>query len=163
MIELDRARWSDFLKPDSLSELSTFGALSRNCVHFMLNRGRLLRLEPGEVLYRPGTSSGSFFVLLDGALRFYKHFPRCDVFTRVFRSGEQLGFDAMIGLHERTGTPVAMEPLLILEISVELFHDIHLHYPADFGLIMINLARELSREIAALEEVIGQSSGWMPG
>ena len=37
---------------------------------------------------------------------------------------------------------------------------LHVDFPADFGLLMINLARELAREIEILENVIGQGTGW---
>jgi hypothetical protein len=33
-------------------------------------------------------------------------------------------------------------------------------FPADFRLLMINLTRELAREIEILENVIGQGTGW---
>ena len=33
-------------------------------------------------------------------------------------------------------------------------------FPADFGLLMINLSRELAREIEILENVIGLGTGW---
>ncbi|NVK40392.1 MAG: cyclic nucleotide-binding domain-containing protein [Oceanospirillaceae bacterium] len=150
------------LAPGYTRELATFGALSDDCVQHLLWQGRLLALESGEVLYRPGSPANGFFVVISGMLAFYKHFETYDVLTRHFRAGEQLGFDAMIGLQPRSGTAVAVTPLRVLEIGVELFHDIQQRYPADFGLIMINLAREMSREIAALEQVIGQSTGWLP-
>ena len=72
-----------------------------------------------------------------------------------------MGFDLMIGLIRHSGTDVAVEDTLILNISSALFHDLHMDHPSEFGLLMINLARELSREIAMLEDVIGQSTGWL--
>lgn len=148
------------LEPASLRELSTFGALSDACVQFLLRQGRLLRLERSDVLYPAGARAGEFYVVLDGTIAFYKHSDGRDVLTRHFRRGEQLGFDGMIGLHDRSGTAVAVEPVVALEISSALFFDLHTEHPTDFGLMMINLSRELSREIALLEDVIGRSNGW---
>lgn len=66
----------------------------------------------------------------------------------------------MIGLIERDGTDVAAEDSLILNISSAQFYNLHLEYPAEFGIFMINLARELAREIEMLEDVIGKGTGW---
>jgi CRP-like cAMP-binding protein len=141
-------------------ELSTFGALSEESVRFLLCGGRLLQLHGGDLLYRAGEPATEFYVVLHGDLRFYKHCEGMDILTRHYGRGEQLGFDGMIGLHPRSGTAVAGEDLIMLEIGSPLFFDLHTQYPADFGLMMINLSRELSREIALLENVIGQSLGW---
>lgn len=159
---LDAAEVLEAFGPEHTRELSTFGALSDDSVRYLLRQGRLLQLEPREVLYRPGDAANGFFVVLSGTLAFYKHFRTYDVLTRHFSVGEALSFDAMIGLQPRSGTSVAVVPLKVLEVGVGLFQDMQLYFPADFGLIMINLAREMSREIAALEQVIGQSSGWLP-
>ena len=90
--------------------------------------------------------------MLRGCIAFYRHFDDCDVLTRYFHQGEQMGFDLMIGLLMQNG--------LVLDISSEQFSRLHVDFPADFGLLMINLARELAREIEILENVIGKGTGW---
>nr|WP_067298734.1 Crp/Fnr family transcriptional regulator [Marinobacterium profundum] len=141
-------------------DLSTFGALSEAAVRFLLCGGRLLQLQQGDLLYRAGDPAAEFYVVLHGDLSFYKQSEGQDVLTRHFQRGELLGFDGMIGLHARSGTAVAGEEVVVLEVGSALFFDLHTLFPADFGLMMINLSRELSREIALLENVIGQSIGW---
>ena len=71
-----------------------------------------------------------------------------------------MGFDQMIGLLKQNGTDVAQEDSLIVDISGEQFFKLRLDFPADFGLLMINLAREMAREIEILENVIGRGTGW---
>lgn len=58
-----------------------------------------------------------------------------------------------------SGTEVAHTRTLVVKISSTQFLDMHIDFADDFGLFMINLARELSREIAMLEEVIGRCKG----
>ena len=60
----------------------------------------------------------------------------------------------------RDGTDVAAEDSLILNVSNSQFYGLHVEFPAEFGVFMINLARELAREIEMLENVIGQGTGW---
>jgi len=143
-----------------LKELSTFGALSENVILGLLQRGRIEQLEKGEYIAHFGEEAADFQVVLKGVLAYYKRFEGHDVLTRHFKQGEQLGFDEMIGLIARNGTDVAAEDSVILNISSGQFYNLHVEYPGEFGVFMINLARELAREIEMLEDVIGQGTGW---
>jgi signal-transduction protein with cAMP-binding, CBS, and nucleotidyltransferase domain len=99
-------------------------------------------------------------VVIRGDIAYYRHCEEHDVLTRHFCTGEQMGFDVMIGLRSEHGVEVAVEESIVLQISSQQFYELHRYFPADFGLLMINLSRELSREIAMLEEVIRQCTGW---
>lgn len=140
--------------------LSTFGALSDKAIVSLLENGQILQLEQGEVLCQYGMEVTGFTVVLKGEIAFYKHFSGQDILTRHFINGEQIGFDAMLAMIPYSGTEVAHIRTLVVKISSAQFFDMHIEFSDDFGLFMINLARELSREIAQLEEVIGESTGW---
>ena len=157
---LDAAEVIDRLGMSYLQDLSTFGALSETVIVDLLQHGRIEQLDKGEYIAHFDEEALDFQVVLQGALAYYKRFEGHDVLTRHFRCGEQLGFDEMIGLIERDGTDVAAEDSLILNISSSQFYNLHVEYPAEFGVFMINLARELSREIEMLENVIGKGTGW---
>lgn len=144
-------------------ELSTFGALSDEVIIDMLDNGTIRQFKKGEYLARYGEVAGEFQVVLQGRMAFYKHSEVCDVLTRYFSTGEQMGFDLMIGLISHNGIDVATEDSKILDISSDQFLRLHEKYPVDFGLLMVNLTRELSREIALLEDVIGDTTSWHPG
>ena len=141
-------------------ELASFGALSDEVILDLLTAGTIRHYAKGDYLSRYDEIAKDFQVVLQGKIAFYKHCEGQDTLTRHFCKGEQLGFDLMIGLIPHNGTDVAVEDSLILEISSAQFYDLHIDHPADFGLFMINMARELSREIALLEDVIGKSTGW---
>jgi len=160
MKTLDAAEVIDRLGIEYLRELSTFGAITEEVIVEMLQQGRIDQLEKGEYIAHFGEEAADFQVVLRGKLAYYKRFEGHDVLTRYFRQGEQLGFDEMIGLITRDGTDVAAEDSLILNISSAQFYNLHLEYPAEFGIFMINLARELAREIEMLEDVIGKGTGW---
>jgi CRP-like cAMP-binding protein len=157
---LDASEVIESLGLPYLRELATFGALSDEVIIDLLNRGVIRQFKRGEYIARHGEIATDFHVVLRGKTAFYKHYEDCDVLTRHFRKGEQISFDLMIGLIPHDGTDVAVEDCQVLEINSAQFHQVHVNFPAQFGLLMINLARELSREIAMLEEVIGKSTGW---
>ncbi|MGB5330505.1 MAG: cyclic nucleotide-binding domain-containing protein [Gammaproteobacteria bacterium] len=142
-----------------LRELSTFGALSDEVITDMLTSGVIKRFEKGEYVVRINQIAAEFKVVLRGRFAFYKHGEDCDVLTRYFCQGEQMDFDLMIGLIPHNGIDVATEESIVLDIGSDQFYNLHVNYPADFGLLMINLSRELAREIAMLEDVIGEGTG----
>ena len=143
-----------------MQELSTFGALSEEVIVDLLQKGSISQIDKGEYIAHFGEEAADFQVVLQGSLAYFKRFEGHDVLTRYFRQGEQLGFDEMIGLIQRNGTDVAAEDSVILNISNSQFYNLHEEFPAEFGVFMINLARELAREIEMLEDVIGQGTGW---
>jgi CRP-like cAMP-binding protein len=157
---LEAAEVIDRLGIPYLQDLSTFGALSETVIVDLLQDGRIEQLDKGEYIAHFDEEASNFQVVLQGTLAYYKRFEGHDVLTRHFRRGEQLGFDEMIGLIVRDGTDVADEDSLILNISSSQFYNLHVEYPAEFGVLMINLARELAREIEMLENVIGKGTGW---
>ncbi len=157
---LEAGETVEMLGMDYLNELSTFGALSDEVIINLLDNGVIKHYAKGEYVTRLNQVASDFQVLLRGRIAFYKSFEGRDVLTRHFNQGEQIGFDLMIGLLSHNGIDVAVEDSLILDISSEQFYKLHVEFPGDFGLLMINLSRELAREIEMLEDVIGKGTGW---
>jgi len=139
-------------------ELSTFGALSDRSILGLLRGGRVFELAQGEVLYRPHDRADGFYVILKGVLALYMHHHDHDALTRYYRSGEQLGFVDMIGLHDHSSTAVSQESTTLVDISGDQFFALQLSAPEDFGVLMINLAREMSRTVITLARVIVDQS-----
>ena len=151
---IDKLGWT------CLNDLSTFGALSNEVISNLLHNGVIRHYQKGEYVTRLDQVAEDFQVVLSGCIAYYRHFDGRDVLTRQFNQGEQIGFDLMIGLLKHNGTDVAQQDSLILDVSSEQFFKLHDVFPTDFGLLMINLARELAREIEILENVIGRGTGW---
>ncbi|MBR9865745.1 MAG: cyclic nucleotide-binding domain-containing protein [Oceanospirillales bacterium] len=135
--------------------LSMFGALSQDSLAFLLQKGTLYRAEAGDQLFRLGDSSDHFFVIIDGSVRFYQHRDNDGerVPLRLYKAGEQIGFVGMIGLHQRRGDAMIETGGYLLEISSALFHQLCEQYPEMFMIFLINITREMSREISHLDEM----------
>ena len=157
---LDPAEVIDSLGMTYLHELSTFGALSEAVILDLITNGKVERLQKGEYIAHHDEKADDFQIVLQGRMAYYKRQQGHDVLTRYFAEGEQMGFDEMIGLIIRDGTDVAVADSLLLSISSSQFYNLHVEYPGEFGILMLNLSRELAREIAILEDVIGKGTGW---
>ena len=141
--------------------LSMFGALSDDSLSFLLEQGQLFYMEPGDRLFSQGDDSTMFYVMFSGESRFYQ--PDADgdtvVGLRKYVCGEQIGFVGMIGLHQRRGTTVMEKPGYVFEITAALFHDFCDKFPEDFKIFLINITREMSREISHLDKICADTQG----
>lgn len=133
---------------------AAFGAVSPAAIEFLLDGGRVLQLKKGEVVYRPGDKGDRFYVILQGSLSFYQYYLDEFAYIRDHLFGEEMGFVAMIALHDRVGKAVAAEDAYLLEISCGLFHELHERFPVDFGLFLLNLSREMARTIREVSNII---------
>ena len=148
---------SEFLKRnplEQLKELSTFGALSSETIRWLLEEGRISRLAPGESLFKPGSRGDSFFVILDGHVAYYRPGRDQYAYIRDYNKGQQIGFSNTLALHDRVGMAIATATVLALEIDYRLFNRLRLEFPPEFGLLMLNLARELARTIRNVDDII---------
>lgn len=150
MEKLSVEQFSEILDPAELNEGSIFGALSEDATRFLLENGAIFSVTAGEVVFSAGDSGDSFFVVCEGALDFYKHHEGRRVNTRSVGHGGELGFVAMIALQPHSGDAVAATDSVLLEISSLLFSKLHEQYPQDFGLITLNLSRDMARVINQL-------------
>lgn len=137
-------------------ELSTFGALPDEIVRWLLDGGTIMQLEKDEVLYRAGDRAVGFYVVLKGSLAAYFEFEGQQALALHHRSGEELGVVAMIGLHDRAATAIANEDSLVVHISLDQFYDLHATDPEAFGMLMLNLSREMAREVRRYGELVVQ-------
>ena len=146
------------MDPETLQSGSIFGALSADATHFLLEEGNLFQVNSGDVLFEQGDPGGSFFVVCQGAVEFHKHHRGEYRYTRTSEFGEEMGFVAMIGLHDRVGKAVVKEDGIVLEISSTLFSKLHDRFPYDFGVLMFNLARDMARVIRKLSDVLVENA-----
>ncbi|MBJ7538170.1 cyclic nucleotide-binding domain-containing protein [Marinomonas transparens] len=142
------------ISPQELRKGSVFGALSDKAIHYLLAEGTIHKVITGDDVFHYGDKGDNFYIVLHGSLDFFKQHNKKTSHTRVVNFGEAVGFVAMIALHDRVGTAVALEDSLLLEVSSNLFSDFHDAFPFDFGIFLLNLSRDMARTITALGDVI---------
>ncbi|MBY4677122.1 cyclic nucleotide-binding domain-containing protein [Marinobacterium arenosum] len=147
MREVDGGKLLNEFGIDYFKGGSTFGALSEQAIIRLLEKGRIYELRNEEALFDIGSRGDSFFVVLKGTLSFCKQRAEHWVSLHDYSFGEQIGFVTMIALLSRNGKAVATSDSYVLEISNELFYSLHCEMPLDFGLLLMNLSREMARII----------------
>ncbi len=142
----------------SFTNASVFGALPETSILWLLKNGRIHSLDKGEYLFEHGQSGNSFHVILDGQVGYYKFHDGHYAYIKEYQSGQQIGFMSLIALHERVGRAEAHQGTITLEIDSQLFHEFHKHAPLEFGILMINLAREMARTLRSVDNLLVEKS-----
>ncbi|GGB86086.1 hypothetical protein GCM10011352_09960 [Marinobacterium zhoushanense] len=132
---------------DYFKGASTFGALSDDAIRFLLENGQVQCVEAGETIFRSGEPGSFFAVVLQGKLGYYREVEQERLLIREIHFGEEVGYVSMIGLFNRKGSVYALESSTVLKVDSNLFFQLHLDFPSDFGILMLNLSRELARTI----------------
>jgi CRP-like cAMP-binding protein len=141
---------------DYFKDASTFGALSDEAIIYLLENGEVRQLDKGDILFAYGDPGDSFFVNLKGKIEFFKTRQNEATHIRDYLFGQEVGSVAMIGLHPRVGDARAAEDSIMLEVSCGLFHDLHENYPVDFGILLLNLSREMARHLRASDDKLAE-------
>ncbi|HHJ35735.1 MAG TPA: cyclic nucleotide-binding domain-containing protein [Gammaproteobacteria bacterium] len=137
-----------------LKNASTFGALSDEAICWLINKGKVSELEAEQKVFEHDERGDSFFVVLEGRFSYYKWRNDKYTFIRHYEFGQQIGFMSMIALHPRVGQAVADRDSIVVEVNNDLFYQLHQNNPQDFGLLMMNLAREMARTLSAVDSIV---------
>lgn len=147
MHQIDSELLLDELGIDHLKSASALGALSDQAIDYLLKKGRVFALRKGETLFEDGGPGDTFFIILKGSFAYYLPVNGHNKYIRDFHFGMEIGFVSMIALVPRTGTAIATRDSYILEVTTDLFYALHCERPLDFGVLLMNLCRELARRI----------------
>ena len=63
----------------------------------------------------------------------------------------------MIALQDHPGKAIAASDSYIIELSSDLFYNLHCDNPQDFGLLRMNLSRDMARVVVDLSNALIES------
>ena len=142
---LDPSTLHQHLAADAFEQMSAFGAVSERFVEKVLAAGEVLKLNPGEALYRKGETADCFFVVLQGHITVYDPAESGKDIIRTMNAGESVGFPAMIALRPRRFSGNAADDCIVVKVSSHAFADLYAWDPQQFAIFFMNLSRDMSR------------------
>ncbi|SDZ81041.1 Crp/Fnr family transcriptional regulator [Microbulbifer marinus] len=153
---LDGAVLLNELGIDHLKNAAVLGAMSDDAIAYLLKNGRIHAFHKGETVVKAGDPSVSFFIVLKGSIAYYQASNDHSEHIFDFHFGEAVGFVSMIALTPWPGTAIAANNSYVLEVTTDLFYALHCEKPLDFGVLLINLSRELARRILTLAKTVAE-------
>lgn len=108
---------------------------------------------PGAVIIGEGEPGNRMFFIRSGRVAVVKgHGSPQPVRLAGFGPGEFFGEMSLVECVARSASVVAEEAVTVYTLKGLDFHRLYQHLPAQYGIVMLNLARDLARRLRALDE-----------
>lgn len=139
---------------EQLHKVTIFVGLDEASMRRLLARAVQLEVEAGHVVVREGESGNQFYLLLSGNARVIKAFGTDREFelARV-RPGDFFGEMCLLETLPRVATVQTTSAAVLLRLSSMAFLDLYETRPDQYSILILNLARDLSRRLRRLDEV----------
>lgn len=145
-----------------LQQQPLFGGVDNQAMGSIMPLLREASFAAGELIVREGDQGDSLFVICSGSAEVLKSAPGTEaVFGKriaILKVGDVFGEMELIDMQNRSATVRALEPVSALALSsADLFRIYEADLPT-FALLVLNLARELSRRLRSIDDL---AVNWM--
>jgi CRP-like cAMP-binding protein len=137
-----------------LKAVPIFAGLDDPAVKMFVERAVKSEFAPGGVIAREGESNHCMYLIGAGSVRIVKYFGQADqAELTVLGAKEFFGEMCILEPAPRAATAQAVERSVIFEIQASSFHHLYKEMPAQYGILILNISRDLSRRLRHLDEV----------
>ena len=150
-----KLRIDDALSTDRMREIGLFGALSDEFLEHLVSTLTVLRILPGEPIFREGDPAREMYVVLDGEIEVLKKSRRGrETRVAILGPNDCFGEMSIIDMQARSATVRALGPAKLLRISTEEMDALYRHDLKSYTLIVLNIARDLSRRLRVTDGLL---------
>jgi CRP-like cAMP-binding protein len=142
--------------PSDLGKLPLFGGLPEDALRAFADQAEVVELAEGATLFREDEPARTLYVLESGSLEIVKRTPDGEIQLSRIRPGESLGEMSFIDMQPRSATVRALAPSTVWAWPYAAFHDRYCKDSKCYTLLVMNLARELSRRLRRADDIIAR-------
>jgi len=136
-----------------LEGVPIFAGLDQGALDLLLANSRRIDAETGELIVHEGDSSNEMFVIGEGEVRVWKHHGTPEqVEIAVMGQKDFFGEMCMLETLPRAATVEALSRCILVGIKSSAFYRLYQARPDQHAILILNLARDLSRRIRALHQ-----------
>jgi len=137
-----------------LQSVPIFAGLGKEALELLLEHTKKQEYPEGGVIACEGEACNALFVIGSGGVRLIKHFGKADqVELATLRSKDFFGESCILDTLPRMATIQAAFPTTVFSISSRAFYHLYQGMPAQHCVLLMNIGRDLSRRIRAMDEV----------
>ena len=113
----------------------------------------------GDYVVREGDNGSAMYFIRRGTAEVLKAAPGTGDPRRlaVLREGETFGEMELVDIQSRSASVRALEPLTVLALSSEDLFDIFQERQSAFIILLMNIAREISRRLRKMDALVASS------
>jgi len=142
------------VEPQALQKYSLFGGLDEEQIGKIFPLMEQENYGPDELIITEGKPNDKIFFLIEGHVAVSK---RGYLLTR-FGEGEAFGEMEVLDVKPAAASIKSLSPVKIMSISNRTLREIYKMDPKIFSLMIMNLARDLSRRLRKMDEAMASSS-----
>lgn len=130
-----------------------FAGLSDAALELLMERARLSSGAPGAVIVREGEVGNRMFLIAAGSVRVCKRYGQPDELELArLKNGDFFGEMCILETLPRSATVYALSPTTLYSLSSMDFYYLYQAMPDQYSLLVLNIARDLSRRLRHLDE-----------
>jgi CRP-like cAMP-binding protein len=139
-----------------LSSLALFGAIPLGGLELFCRKAHVVELDAGVEVFHEGDEARDMYVVADGAVAVSKDRAGVETELVVLGPGEFFGEMSFVDMQARAGTVRTTTPTTLWRWAYPTLRDIYQDDPRSYLLLVMNIARELSRRLRRADERLVQ-------
>jgi CRP-like cAMP-binding protein len=145
------------IEPEALQRYSFFGGLQKEQIEKILPLMEHETFEAGETIIAEGTRNDRIRFILDGRVAIVKEG------LILFEFGEGITFGEMevLDIMPSAASSIAKTTTAVISLSNRALHEIYKEDVKIFAMLIMNLARDLSRRLREMDEKVVKESPFM--
>ncbi len=141
------------LPKNFLKNVSVMAGLDEEAIQFLHSLAREEHYPAGGMIVGEGEPGNRMFFLTSGSVVVVKNHGTGQAVTLArLGPGEFFGEMSLVESVVRSASVVAADEVTVSTLKGTDFHRLYRHRPDQYGIVMLNLARDLSRRLRALDE-----------
>jgi CRP-like cAMP-binding protein len=140
--------------PAPLQNVPIFAGLNEAALRLLWERAKEVKAAAGEVVVREGETGNRLFVVGEGQVRVCKHFGQADeIELAKLAPGNFFGEMCILETLPRSATVQAVTDTTLYSLTSLVFYHLYETMPAQHSILVLNIARDVSRRLRHLDEV----------
>jgi CRP-like cAMP-binding protein len=149
------------IQPDMLRTTRLFHGLSDDMIQLLARELKAEMASAGQLLISEGEIAAHMFVVLSGEVEvLHKGGADHDVRVALLGPGDWIGEMAILEVQPRSASVRALAPSTLVRITAgDVRRLLYERDAAQYALLVMNIARELSRRLRVADRVIANAAG----
>jgi CRP-like cAMP-binding protein len=145
---------------EELAELGLFGALPDSALDTLAQELQRVHVAPGALVIQQGETARELFVVLEGELEVLRRSRGGHPWqAAVLRPGQWFGEMSILDAQPRSASVRALRPSRLLRVTAEDLDRLYRRDLRAYTLVVMNMARELSRRLRVADAMIADFVG----
>lgn len=144
-----------------LRDIPIFAGVEASTLEEIAAETAEVTLPPGVLIFREKQPGHEMFIIHSGSVEVIKHLGEpCETTLAVLQPRDFFGEMAIIECGARSASVRAVKRAELFTIKASHLHALFKHRPDQYAIVILNIARDMSRRLRALDENWSEATRW---